>query len=152
MACVWGREISSCSCLTFLPGPAWLLLNKMCIPLFWALYLSNIYLRTPCNRWRFPTSSAVCSAITFLLPPSPEGMNKIALLLASSLPHFNILYGIKRYTCSTFDKAGGTGLGNCGIRDSTSQDISPQSVQDSKKLFRKRPQTRTRIQFHPTSM
>ena len=27
-ACMWLREISSCSCLTDLPGPAWLLLNK----------------------------------------------------------------------------------------------------------------------------
>ena len=28
-ACTWLREISSCSCLTVLPGPAWLLLNKI---------------------------------------------------------------------------------------------------------------------------
>ena len=26
--CMWLREISSCSCLTFLPGPAWVLLSK----------------------------------------------------------------------------------------------------------------------------
>ena len=26
----WLREISSSSCLTFLPGPAWVLLNKIC--------------------------------------------------------------------------------------------------------------------------
>ena len=26
----WLREISSCSCLTFLPGPAWVLLSKIC--------------------------------------------------------------------------------------------------------------------------
>ena len=32
------REISSCSCLTVLPGPVWLLLNKIYIPLFRALY------------------------------------------------------------------------------------------------------------------
>ena len=31
-ACTWLREISSYSCLTVLPGPAWLLLNKICIP------------------------------------------------------------------------------------------------------------------------
>ena len=31
-ACTWLREISSCSCLTVLPGPAWLLLNKICTP------------------------------------------------------------------------------------------------------------------------
>ena len=29
--CTWLQEISSCSCLTFLSGPAWLLLNKTCI-------------------------------------------------------------------------------------------------------------------------
>ena len=36
--CTWLQEISSFSCLTVLPGPAWLLLNKICVPLFWALY------------------------------------------------------------------------------------------------------------------
>ena len=39
--CMWLREISSCSCLTVLPGPAWLLINKICIPLFRALYTRN---------------------------------------------------------------------------------------------------------------
>ena len=34
----WLREISSCSCLTFLPGPAWLLLNKICTPFSRSLY------------------------------------------------------------------------------------------------------------------
>ena len=34
----WLREISSCSCLTFLPGPAWVLLSKICIYFFSALY------------------------------------------------------------------------------------------------------------------
>ena len=28
MVCTWLREISSCSCLTVLPGPAWVLLSK----------------------------------------------------------------------------------------------------------------------------
>ena len=28
--CTWFGEISSCSCLTALPGPAWVLLNKIC--------------------------------------------------------------------------------------------------------------------------
>ena len=31
-ACAWLWEISSSSCLSDLPGPAWLLLNKTCIP------------------------------------------------------------------------------------------------------------------------
>ena len=30
----WLREISSCSCLTFLPGPAWVLLSNTYKPLF----------------------------------------------------------------------------------------------------------------------
>ena len=28
--CMWLGEVSSCSCLIFLPGPAWVLLNKIC--------------------------------------------------------------------------------------------------------------------------
>ena len=28
--CTWFGEICSCSCLTVLPGPAWVLLNKIC--------------------------------------------------------------------------------------------------------------------------
>ena len=35
------REISSCSCLTFLPGPAWLLLNKICTPFSRSLYFAS---------------------------------------------------------------------------------------------------------------
>ena len=34
----WLREIYTCSCLTFLPGPAWVLLNKICKDFFSALY------------------------------------------------------------------------------------------------------------------
>ena len=34
----WLREMSSCSCLTFLPGPAWVLLSKTNKPLFPPLY------------------------------------------------------------------------------------------------------------------
>ena len=36
--CTWLREISSCSCLTVLPGPAWVLLSKIYKPLFPPLY------------------------------------------------------------------------------------------------------------------
>ena len=32
--CMWLREISSCPCLTSLPCPAWLLLNKLCTPFY----------------------------------------------------------------------------------------------------------------------
>ena len=34
----WLREISPCSCLTVLPGPAWVLLSKICKDFFSALY------------------------------------------------------------------------------------------------------------------
>ena len=37
----WLREISSCSCLTFLPGPAWVLLSKICKYFFSALYRTS---------------------------------------------------------------------------------------------------------------
>ena len=37
--CTWLRDFSSCPSLILLRGPAWLLLNKICIPLFWALYV-----------------------------------------------------------------------------------------------------------------
>ena len=37
--CTWLREISSCSYLTVLPGPAWVLLSKTNEPLFPPLYI-----------------------------------------------------------------------------------------------------------------
>ena len=43
--CTWLREVSSCSCLTVLPGPAWVLLSKTYKPLFPPLY-SRILLPT----------------------------------------------------------------------------------------------------------
>ena len=36
--CTWFGEIYSCSCLTVLPGPAWVLLNKICTELISSLY------------------------------------------------------------------------------------------------------------------
>ena len=39
--CTWLREISSCSCLTVLPDPAWVLLSKTYKPLFPPLYYIN---------------------------------------------------------------------------------------------------------------
>ena len=65
-ACTWLREISSCSCLTVLPGPAWLLLTKICIPFFRALYMF-----TP-RRRRLPLPShrlVVLSPYSSLSPP-----------------------------------------------------------------------------------
>ena len=38
-ACTWLRELSSCSCLNALPGPAWDLLSKIYKPFAGALYL-----------------------------------------------------------------------------------------------------------------
>ena len=39
--CTWLREISSCSCLNVLPGPAWVLLSKTYKPLFTPLYMQD---------------------------------------------------------------------------------------------------------------
>ena len=38
--CTWLQEISSCSCLTVLPGPTWVLLSKTYKPLFAPLYIN----------------------------------------------------------------------------------------------------------------
>ena len=42
--CTWLREICSCSCLTVLPGPAWVLLNKICKE-----YISSLYIHVGCG-------------------------------------------------------------------------------------------------------
>ena len=39
--CTWLWEIGFCCCLTSLPGPAWLLLNKICKDFFSALYFPD---------------------------------------------------------------------------------------------------------------
>ena len=39
--CTWLREMSSCPCLTVLPGPAWVLLSNTNKPLFPPLYCTN---------------------------------------------------------------------------------------------------------------
>ena len=49
----WLREISSCSCLTFLPGPAWVLLSKICKDFFSALFRYTRYM------WKFLTLLAL---------------------------------------------------------------------------------------------
>ena len=51
MACTWFGEISSCSSLTALPGPAWVLLSKICKPFVGSLYLD----RTPALTRLFPS-------------------------------------------------------------------------------------------------
>ena len=48
--CTWLAEISSCSCLTVLPGPAWVLLNKICKDYISSLYISGFcYLAVSCR-------------------------------------------------------------------------------------------------------
>ena len=56
----WLRDISSCSCLTFLPGPAWVLLSKI-----WQDFFSALY-----TNWRwscFTVSLSLLSLGHFLL-------------------------------------------------------------------------------------
>ena len=50
--CTGLREISSCSCLTVLPGPAWVLLSKTCKPLLAPLYLVEDYSDALCRSCR----------------------------------------------------------------------------------------------------
>ena len=51
----WLREISSRSSLTFLPGPAWVLLSKICQDFFSALY--NVFQLSPMPRPRAQNGS-----------------------------------------------------------------------------------------------
>ena len=58
----WLREMSSYSCLTFLPGPAWVLLSKICKDFFTALYsISSRYSIT--FRYRADAKSPAHSAV-----------------------------------------------------------------------------------------
>ena len=54
MACPWLGEISSCSCFTALPGPAWVLLSKICKPFAGSLYSASL-------AWRGLAPTAVRS-------------------------------------------------------------------------------------------
>ena len=46
MACTWFGEISSSSSLPALPGPAWVLLSKICKPFAGSLYCSRLYIKS----------------------------------------------------------------------------------------------------------
>ena len=50
-ACTWLRELCSCSCLTALPGLAWVLLSKiyisLCSPLYNTIHPSEWYVNLP---------------------------------------------------------------------------------------------------------
>ena len=48
MAFTWLGEISSCSCLTLLPGPAWVLLSKIYKPFPGSLYTVTKLKALPC--------------------------------------------------------------------------------------------------------
>ena len=50
MACAWFGEISSYSSLTALPGPAWVLLSKICKPFAGSLYRKGLIPCSPLNR------------------------------------------------------------------------------------------------------
>ena len=51
--CTWLREISCCSCLTVLPGPAWVLLSKTYILFPGALYSLWVWVRPSFEAKRF---------------------------------------------------------------------------------------------------
>ena len=56
---MWLREIYSCSCLTFLPGSAWMLLGKICKDFFSPLYLYLLPPKNEINRHRIFTLNTI---------------------------------------------------------------------------------------------
>ena len=50
--CTWLGEISSCSCLTVLPGPAWVLLKSVKIKFHLCMWPSLTAYKNRCCRWR----------------------------------------------------------------------------------------------------
>ena len=69
MACTWLGEISSCSCFTALPGPAWVLLSEICKPfcgLSVQCFLGVAWLgphRSPQPTLESRLSSALCAYV-----------------------------------------------------------------------------------------
>ena len=45
MVCTWLREVCSCSSLSVLPGPTWVLLSKIYKPFLGALYIKGLFLQ-----------------------------------------------------------------------------------------------------------
>ena len=65
------RESSSCSCLSILPGPAWLLINKICISFACSLYKRGRELKgEQGNRMSEPRS---CTSLVSTLDLIPKG-------------------------------------------------------------------------------
>ena len=88
----WLQEISSCSCLIFLPGPAWLLLNKICticsLSLYnkyeWQGYIKAV--QTWDKKWRLGCVNPASwpPLTTYLLKWRPHGGGRGV----EKLPHF----------------------------------------------------------------
>ena len=72
--CTWLREIFSFSCLTVLPGPAWVLLSKTNIPLFPPLYC---FAAPSDNRHVPSTVSPCCFPGRYFAPQNVPGLTCI---------------------------------------------------------------------------
>ena len=68
--CTWLREISSCSCLTVLPGPAWVLLSKTNQPLFSPLYCPLSRMQSP-FYFQVAEKTHSQTIVVILIPQSP---------------------------------------------------------------------------------
>ena len=81
MVGMWLGEISSCSCLTVLPGPAWVLLSKTNIPLFPPLYYCDkVYKVTiSCLKVIFPARFGFELKLMEVQLRSTEGKLKVCL-------------------------------------------------------------------------
>ena len=61
--CTWLREIVSCSCLTFLPGPLWVLLRQICKDFFSAsVHNGQINLYENIKSYQLLLSTQSCGA------------------------------------------------------------------------------------------
>ena len=94
LVCMWLREFYSCSCLTVLPDPAWVLLSKTCKPLFTPQY-RNVIHRSCCLKFAAPKCKLGQSSnppwllqlsVIASLVRSPQEASTDSLLLAPSLP------------------------------------------------------------------
>ena len=76
-ACAWLREFSSYSCLTAMPGSAWVLLSKTCKPFF----LSSVYgWTTKLKLTRGTQKPRRDPVIALVKPPALAGVGKAAVL------------------------------------------------------------------------
>ena len=85
-ACTWLREISSCSCLNVLPGPAWLLLKNLHTLILGTVYGLIAYM---VNFFAGPTTDHIFDIYCTLrrvLALALKRSNALQVLLPPSFP------------------------------------------------------------------